>query len=188
MTWNSPANDPDRFALDSFRSYWILFLGMGVFFMAGGLVAMTVPVYTTSPHNKVLGLVLLLTGLVEIIQAGKMQRTSLFALCLGLGGVAVVGGALVYIEPFSDIRIKMAVMALVFALHGLVQILMAYRLRRLKGWLWLGLAGLAAVAVGILLESNLPYSRSFTPATVGGASILLTGVAYAMVALVARRG
>ena len=187
MTWNSPPNDPDRFAIDYFRSYWMLFVAMGLFFIAGGLVAMIVPAFTGAPHNKVLGLVLMLTGLVEIIQAGKMQRTSLFALCLGLGGVAVVGGVLVYIEPFSNIRVKMVVMSLVFGLHGLVQLMMAFRLRRLKGWLWLVLAGVAAVAVGVLLELRLPYGRTFTPATVGGVSVVLTGVAYAMAALVARR-
>ena len=58
-----------------------------------------------------------------------MPGVILFAFCLGLGSVAVIGGVLVYIEPFEDVRAKMAVMALVFALHGLVQIALALKVR-----------------------------------------------------------
>lgn len=187
MSFDAPAPDSRRFAVDGFRSHWILFVLVGGFFMVGGLVAMTVPARTAIAHNEVLGMVLLLTGMVEIVQAGRMQRTGLFAFCLGLGSVAVIGGVLVYIEPFEDVRAKMAVMALVFALHGLVQIALALKVRQLKGWGWLALAGLAALAVAVLLEMDLPYNRSFTPATVGGVALVLTGWAYIAVALVARR-
>lgn len=188
MTPDSTSSDSSRFAVDGFRSHWVLFVGVGGLFVLGGLIAMTVPVFTSMPHNEVLGMVLLLVGLVEIVQAGKMQGSTLFALCLGLGLVAVVGGVFVYIEPFPDVRAKMAVMAAVFALHGLAQIALSLKLRALKGWTWLALSGAAALVVAVLMEMHLPYSRAFTPSTVGGASILLTGWAYVMVALVARRG
>ena len=187
MTLETPAPDGSRYAVEGIRSHWILFVMVGGFFIAGGLVAMTVPAFTAIAHNEVLGMVLLLAGMVEIVQAGRMQRTGLFAFCLGLGMVAVVGGVLVYIEPFRDTRAKMAIMALVFALHGLVQIALALKLRQLKGWTWLAVAGVVALLVAALLEMDLPYNRSFTPATVGGVSILLTGWAYIAVALVARR-
>lgn len=187
MTLDSSSPDAGRFAVDGFRSHWILFVLVGGFFVIGGLVAMTVPALTTLPHNEVLGMVLLFTGMVEIVQAGKMQRTALFALCMGLGTVAVIGGVFVYIEPFKDTRAKMAIMSIVFALHGLVQIALGYRVRQLKAWGWLALAGAIALLVAVLLELDLPYSHEFTPATVGGVSILLTGWAFIAVALAARR-
>ena len=187
MTTDSSTPDAGRFAVDGFRSHWILFVLVGAFFVAGGLVAMTVPAVTSLPHHEVLGMVLLFTGMVEIVQAGKMQRTALFALCMGLGTVAVIGGVFVYIEPFKDTRVKMAIMSLVFALHGAVQIALALKVRQLSAWGWLALAGAVALVVAVLLELDLPYGRSFTPATVGGVSILLTGWAFIAVALAARR-
>jgi len=187
MTTDSSSPDAGRFAVDGFRTHWILFVLVGAFFVVGGLVAMAVPALTSLPHNEVLGMVLLFTGMVEIVQAGKMQRTALFALCMGLGTVAVIGGVFVYIEPFKDTRSKMAIMSLVFALHGLVEIMLALKVRQLKAWGWLALAGAAALVVAVLLELDLPYSHEFTPATVGGVSILLTGWAFIAVAQAARR-
>jgi uncharacterized membrane protein HdeD (DUF308 family) len=187
MTLDAPAPDSRRFAVDGFRSHWILFVLVGGFFMVGGLVAMTVPARTAIAHNEVLGMVLLLTGMVEIVQAGRMQRTGLFAFCLGLGVVAVIGGVFVYIEPFKDVRVKMAIMSLVFAQHGLVQVALALKVRQVRGWGWLVAAGIVSLAVAVLLEMDLPYNRAFTPSTVGGVSLVLTGWSYIAVALVARR-
>jgi uncharacterized membrane protein HdeD (DUF308 family) len=183
-------NLPDearRFAVDSFRSHWLLFALVGGVFAIGAAVAIFVPALSSIAPNEVLGLVLLLVGLAQIVQSGKMQQTVLFAWCLALGGVAAIGGVLVYIEPFPGIVIKTLVMAVVFALHGLTQIAFAAKVRRLPGWYWFGLAGVVALLAAALLVMKLPYSRSFTPATVGGISLGVTGWAYFTLALVARR-
>ena len=176
-----------RFAVDSFRSHWVLFAAVGGMFILASAVAILVPALSSIAPNEVLGLVLLLVGLAQIVQSGKMQQTALFAWCLAVGGVAAVGGVLVYIEPFPGVVIKTLVMALVFALHGLTQVAFAVKVRRLRGWPWFVLAGVVALLAGGLLVMKLPYNHSFTPATVGGVSLGVTGLAYLVVALAARR-
>ena len=140
------------------------------------------PALSSITPNEVLGLVLLIVGLAQIVQSGKMQRTALFAWCLTLGGVAAVGGVLVYIEPFPGIVIKTLVMAHVFALHGVTQVAFAVKVRRLEGWYWFAAAGVVAVLAAWLLVMKLPYNHSFTPATVGGVSLRASGWAYLTVA------
>jgi uncharacterized membrane protein HdeD (DUF308 family) len=78
-------------------------------------------------------------------------------------------------------------MAIVFALHGLTQIAFAYRVRRLKGWSWFLLSGCVALVVAALLVMKLPYGHTFTPATVGGVSLLFAGWAYIALARVGRQ-
>ncbi|MFO1158575.1 MAG: DUF308 domain-containing protein [Reyranellaceae bacterium] len=183
-------NRPDeatRFALESFRSHWLLFGLVGGLFMLGGAVAICLPALSSIPPNEILGLVLLLVGLAQVVQSGKMQRTALFGWCLALGGVAAVGGVLVYIEPFPGIVTKMLVMALVFALHGLTQVAFAMKVRRLKGWHWFAAAGFCALVAAALLAMKLPYTHSFTPATVGGMALAITGWAFFRVSLAARQ-
>ncbi|WP_421996370.1 HdeD family acid-resistance protein [Reyranella sp.] len=183
----TPPTDAGRFAIEALRSYWLLFGLVGGAFILGAAVAICVPALSSLPPNEVLGLVLLLVGIAQIVQSGMMQRTVLFAWCLALGGVAAVGGVLVYIEPFPGIAIKTLTMALVFALHGATQIAFAVKIRRLGGWYWFAVAGGFAVLAGGVLTMTLPYGHSFTPATVGGLSLGFTGLAYITVAKVARR-
>ncbi len=187
MISTSQPDDSRRFAIESFRSHWLLFVLVGAVFLVGAAVAVFVPALSSIEPNEVLGLVLLLVGLAQIVQSGKMLRTGLFAWCLALGGLAAIGGVLVYIQPFPGIVIKTLVMAVVFALHGLTQVAFAAKVRRLPGWHWFAVAGVVAVLAGGVLAMKLPYDHSFTPATVGGISLGVTGWAYLTVALGARR-
>lgn len=187
MNLGADPGDGRRFAIESFRSHWLLFALVGGLFVLAGAVAIAVPALSSIAPNETLGLVLLIVGLAQIVQSSKMQRTALFAWCLALGGVAAVGGVLVYIEPFPGIVTKTLVMATVIGLHGLTQIAFAVMVRRLKGWGWFVLAGCIALLAGGLLAMKLPYNHSFTPATVGGISLAFTGLAYLATALVSRK-
>lgn len=183
MIQDTDSGNGRRFVTDSFRSHWLLFVLVGGLFVLAGGVAIAAPVLTSVAPNEALGAVLLLVGLAQIVQSGKM----LFAWCLGLGGVAAIGGVLVYIEPFPGVVTKTMVMALVFALHGLTQIALGTKVRPVDGWGWFVLAGCVALLAGGAMMMKLPYNHSFTPATVGGISLLFTGWAYLAIALISRK-
>ena len=126
-------------------------------------------------------------GIVQIAQAGKMHGDFLFAWHLTLGLVAALGGVLVYIGPFPGIVTKTILLAIVFAIHGLTQVAFAVKVRQFDGWQWFLVSGTIALIVAALLIVKLPYGHTFTPATVGGVSLLFAGWAYLAVALAARQ-
>ena len=184
---NSSATTGNDFIADLFRSHWLLFILLGGLLIVAGGVAIVVPAVSSMAPNEVLGLVLLFVGIAQIAQSGKMQHGSAFACHLTLGFLAAVGGVLVYLDPFPGVVTITILMAMVFAAHGLAQIVFAIRVRRFEGWGWfLGSGCLALVAAGLLLL-KLPYGHTFTPATVGGVSLLCVGSANVAVALASRR-
>jgi len=54
------------------------------------------------------------------------------------------------------------------------------------GWHWFLISGCVALIVTGLLVMKLPYGHTFTPATVGGVSLLFAGWAYIAIASVSR--
>lgn len=170
-----------------FQSHWLLFILLGGLLIAAGGVAIVVPAISSIAANEVLGLVLIFVGIVQIAQSGKMKGEAQFAWHLTLGVLAAVGGVFVYLNPFEGVVTLTILMAIVFALHGLTQIAFALRVRRLRGWSWFLLSGCVALLVAALLVMRLPYGHTFTPATVGGVSLLFAGWAYAAMALVSRQ-
>jgi uncharacterized membrane protein HdeD (DUF308 family) len=125
-------------------------------------------------------------GIVQIVQSGKMRREALFAWHLTLGFLAAIGGVLVYLDPFAGIVTITVLIAIVFAIHGLTQIGFAAKVRPVRGWHWFLISGCIALLVAGLLVMKLPYNHSFTPATLGGVSLLFAGCAYIATALVSR--
>jgi uncharacterized membrane protein HdeD (DUF308 family) len=184
-----PDSDRDtRFIADTFRSHWLLFFLVGALLLVAGLVAMIVPTVSSIAPNEVLGLVLAFVGIVQIAQSGKMLGEGLFAWHLALGVLAAIGGVFVYLDPFRGVVTIMALMAIVFAAHGLTQMAFGARIRQLRGWHWFVISGFIALAVAGLLTMSLPYGHTFTPATVGGVSLVFAGWAYVAVALDSRNG
>jgi uncharacterized membrane protein HdeD (DUF308 family) len=180
-----PSNDR-LFISGTFRSHWLLFVLVGALLLVAGVVAIVVPAVSSIAPNELLGLVLAFVGIVQIVQSGKMRGEGLFAWHLGLGLVAAVGGVFVYLDPFRGVVTIMALMAIVFALHGVTQIAFGASIRQLEGWRWFVVSGVVALIVAGLLMMKLPYGHTFTPATVGGVSLVAAGWAYLVVALGSR--
>ena len=184
---NSDAAAGNDFIADLFHSHWLLFVLLGGLLIVAGIVSIVVPAVSSVAPNEVLGLVLLFVGIVQIAQSGKMQHDAAFAWHLTLGFLAAIGGILVYLDPFPGIVTITILMAIVFAVHGATQVIFAIRVRRFEGWGWfLGSGCTALIAAGLLLL-KLPYGHTFTPATLGGVSLLIVGWAYVAVALASRR-
>jgi uncharacterized membrane protein HdeD (DUF308 family) len=184
---NSNATTDDDFIAGLFRSHWLLFVLLGGLLMIAGGVAVVVPAVSSITPKEVLGVVLAFVGIAQIAQSGKMQHSAAFTWHMTLGFLATIGGVLVYLDPFPGIVTITVLMAIVFAAHGLTQVVFAMKIRRIEGWGWfLGSGCIALLAAGLLLL-KLPYGHTFTPATVGGVSLMVMGWAYVAVALASRR-
>jgi uncharacterized membrane protein HdeD (DUF308 family) len=104
-----------------------------------------------------------------------------------LGILAAIGGALIYMDPFAGVIAITILIAIIFAFHGVTQIAFALKVRRQAGWHWFLVSGCIALLASVLLVMKLPYSHSFTPATVAGVSLLFAGWAYVAIALTSRK-
>ena len=176
-----------RHTAEIFRDNWLWLVLLGAVLILAGLAAILVPAVSAIPASKILGIVLVLSGLVQVMQSAKMLHQIGFVWHLLLGVLATVGGALIYMDPFAGVVALTLVIAIIFALHGVTQIAFAVRLRGRSGWQWFLVSGCIALIVSGLLVAKLPYSHSFTPATVAGVSLLFAGCAYVAIALASRK-
>jgi uncharacterized membrane protein HdeD (DUF308 family) len=176
-----------RHTAEIFRDNWLWLVLLGAVLILAGLAAILVPAVSEIPASKILGTVLVLSGLVQVMQSAKMLHQIGFVWHLLLGVLATVGGALIYMDPFAGVVALTLVIAIIFALHCVTQIAFAVRLRGRSGWQWFLVSGCIALIVSGLLVAKLPYSHSFTPATVAGVSLLFAGCAYVAIALASRK-
>jgi uncharacterized membrane protein HdeD (DUF308 family) len=182
MDGSTPVSSDRGYIAATFQSHWLLFVLVGVLFLIAGGVAIVVPAVSSIEPNELLALVLAFVGIVQIVQSGKMLRESLFAWHLAFGLLAAIGGVLVYLDPFPGVVTVMVLMAIVFAIHGVTQIAFGAKVRQFNGWHWFVVSGFVALIVAGLLVMKLPYGHTFTPALVGGVSLLFSGWAYLRIA------
>jgi len=176
-----------RHTAEIFRGNWLWLVLLGLVLVVAGGAAILMPAVSAAPASKVLGTVLVISGLLQIVQSTKMLHWTGFAWHILLGCLATVGGALIYTDPFAGVVAITLLIAIILAIHGLAQIGFATRVRRQQGWHWFLVSGCIALVASALLLMKLPYSHSFTPATLAGVSLLFAGCAYIAMALASRK-
>ena len=176
-----------RHVAETFRDKWLLFLLLGGALIVAGVASILIPAISDVAASRVLGSMLVVSGLIQVAQSGKMLNWIGFIWHLLLGLLATVGGALIYMDPFAGVIALTLLIAVIFAVHGVTQIGFAWKMRGRSGWHWFLISGCIALIVAVLLVMKLPYSHSFTPATVAGISLLFAGWAYVAMALAARK-
>jgi uncharacterized membrane protein HdeD (DUF308 family) len=169
------------------RAKWLSFLILGLLLSLGGILSIALPVVSTLAVSLTVGILLAACGLVQIVQSFQSQGWRGFLWHLGVGVVQVVGGVLIYMDPFAGAIAITLLIAIVLATIGLSQIGLAWRVRPHDGWGWLMLAGIVAVAAGLVLALKLPVAGLTTPGIMVGISLLFSGTAYLAIALAARR-
>lgn len=177
----------ERHAARVFRDNWVWFVLVGGILILAGIGSILVPAVSDIGPGNVLGYVLIGSGLVQVIQSSKVHHSTMFVWHLLLGLLATVGGALIYMNPFAGVITLTVLIAIIFAIHGVAQIGFALKVQGQSGWYWFLISGCIALVAAMLLVVKLPYTHSFTPATVAGASLLFSGWAYVAMALAARR-
>ena len=168
------------------RSRWVWFVLLGLVLMVAGAVSIALPALTTIAAERILATVLCLGGIAQIIQASKVANWLGFMWHLLLGVFATIGGVLIYIDSLYGVVAITILIAVIFAVLGVSQIAFALKVRRMAAWQWFLVSGAIALVVAALLPMRLPYSHSFTPATIAGISLLFTGWAYVAISLASR--
>ena len=172
---------------DLLSAKWGWFLALGFVLIGSGAWAVAMPAISTHAAGVVLGSALAVAGVAKIIQSFQVKEWSGFIWQELAGAVEFVGGILIFLNPLKGALAITLLVALIFCVQGIAQIILAIKTRRQVGAKWLLASGCVALAASAVLTLKLPYSRAFTPGTIAGISLLVAGAAYAAIALSLRR-
>jgi len=152
-----------------------------------GVAAIAFPLVSTIAAKVALGWIFLVSGALLAVHAFSVQQWRGFLLSLLLGALYLVAGGWLAFFPFTGIVTLTILLAALFLVEGVLEVVMAVRVRPHEGWGWLMLSGLVAIAVGVLIAYELPSSAEWAIGLLAGINLLSTGISFILVALAGRR-
>ena len=126
-------------------------------------------------------------GVLIVVHAFSIRRWQGFLLGLLIGALYVVAGGWLAFTPFAGVIALTVLLAALFLAEGVLEVIMAVRVRPHEGWGWLLLSGLVAIAVGVLIAAELPASAAWAIGLLTGINLLSSGVSFVALALAGRR-
>ncbi len=162
------------------------FLALGISLVALGGLAIYFSAVATLISIFYLGLLLIVLGIFETIQATNLSRWSSFFLHLFLGVIYIVGGGLIIAHPLiSEINITL-LLAFFFIVGGILKTIFALT-HHMVNQGWRIVDGLVTLLLGILILQQWPESGLWVLGTFMGINMLLTGWTWIMLSFAAKQ-
>jgi len=181
------ANDALAEARRQITDNWGWFLALGIVLIAAGAAAIAFPLLSTIATKIALGWIFLIAGALIVVHAFSIRRWQGFLLGLLIGALYLVAGGWLAFTPFAGIIALTILLAALFLAEGLLEVIMAVRVRPHEGWGWLLVSGVVAIAVGVLIAAELPSSAAWAIGLLTGINLLSSGVSFVALALAGRR-
>lgn len=153
-------------------------IAFGVLLLVGGVLAVAFPFLSSIAVTIYIGWLLIVAGIFRIVTAFAYGDAAdrLWSSLLGL--VLLVGGGLVVYDPLAGALTLTALLAAVFVIEGLVEVVAAIRGRGWGGWGWTLASGVVALAAGLLIALQLPTSALWAVGVIAGIRFMFSGIRY----------
>ena len=163
--------------------HWVWYLFLGIVLLLGGCAAIAFPHLSTIAAKIALGWVFLVSGVVTILHAFSAGEWRGFFLNLLIGILYAAAGAYLAFLPLTGILTLTALVAALFVADGVLEAIMAFRIRSHRGWGWVLVSGLVAIAAGVLIALQLPSSATWVLGVLVGIKMIFAGWSFIALAL-----
>ncbi|MEE4639215.1 MAG: DUF308 domain-containing protein [Wenzhouxiangella sp.] len=154
---------------------WLV--AIGIISIILGISALIFPWLATLGVELMIGVLLLLTGILELVRVLADRPPAGMALNIVFSIVAIVAGGLLLIYPLQGIFTLTLVLTFFFLLAGIFKTAAAFTLRPAPGWGWMLTSGLLSLLLGILVLVALPEAAFWVLGILFGVDLLFFGVA-----------
>jgi uncharacterized membrane protein HdeD (DUF308 family) len=179
MTAHSPA-DVLRHA-----STWSII--WGVFLIVFGILAVGSPFLAAVAVNAVIAWLIILAGVVHLILAFHVHRAGSMIWKLLVGLAYGFFGIYLLMHPVLGVASLTLVLASLFLIEGILDIVLFFQMRSMRGSGWVLGDGIITLLLGLLIYLQWPSSSVWAIGTLVGASMIITGISRVMFSLAVRK-
>lgn len=152
-----------------------------------GVLALFMPGLTGIAASILFGWIILIAGFVHLAYAFSAGGVGSFLSRVLVSVIYIVGGLYLVFNPGLALGAFTLVIAAVFVVEGVFQVIAFFSSRGMPGAGWLLVDGLIAIALGALIWQNWPSSSAWALGTLIGVNLVVSGFSRLMAAAALKR-
>lgn len=170
-----------------FAKNWAMFLVWGIVLTLLGFFAISASSFFTLMSVVLIGVLLLISGLVIIIDTFTFwwRRWTGFFLHLVMGLLYAILGGLLIKSPVESAMSLTYFLGIFFIIIGVIRAVNSFFLRSPR-WGWGLINGLVSLLLGIMILSNWPASSLYIIGLFVGIDLVFCGITYIAAAMASR--
>ena len=184
---NTAVSTSNARGLESLRakSGWIV--ALGVIYVIAGFVALGSVLMATVATVFFVGIMMLIAGIAEVINAFQFKTWGKFFLWLLLGALYIVAGFVTFENPLLAAAILTLLLGFALVASGIMRIVLAFSMREGAPWIWVAISGVITLLLGIVILSHWPVSGLYILGLFLGIDLVFAGAGWIGVGLGLRK-
>ncbi|MGA9353857.1 MAG: HdeD family acid-resistance protein [Terriglobales bacterium] len=159
----------------------------GVLLIVFGMLAIGSPFLAAVALSAVVAWLIVLAGVVHIMLAFRVHGAGSMIWKLLVGIAYLCFGAYLIVHPVLGVASLTLVLASLFLIEGVLNIILYFRMRPIHGSAWVLVDGIITLLLGGMIYSQWPSSSAWAIGTLVGISMIFSGVARVMMSFAARK-
>jgi uncharacterized membrane protein HdeD (DUF308 family) len=173
--------------VDSVRAAARTIFILGVVLVILGVLSIMMPWAAGLAAQTLVGLLFIAAGVAWITFAFHAHDWGSGIWESLVGMFAIVSGVIMVSHPLVGLAALTLVVASYFIATGILKIVFAFRIRMLKGWVWVLVNGIVSVLLGVLISYQWPWSGLYAIGTLLGIDLVFGGFSLIQMGSAAQR-
>jgi uncharacterized membrane protein HdeD (DUF308 family) len=171
------------FGLEPLRAKWGWIVALGVVYVIVGVIALGSIVLATAVSVFLVGIMMVIAGVAEIINAFQIKTWGKFLLWLVLGALYVFAGFVAFSNPLLTAVVLTLLLGAALVVSGIMRIILAFSMKEGTSWGWALLSGVVTLLLGLLILARWPISSLFVLGLFLGIDLVIAGASWIAIGL-----
>ena len=158
------------------KSGWIV--ALGAVYVLAGIIALGSVVLATVATVFIVGVMLVIAGVTQVINAFQIRNWGKFLIWLLVGFLYIAAGFVSFENPLLAAALFTFLLGISLAASGIMRIILAFNMREGMPWMWVALSGTVTLLLGVIILVHWPVSGFYILGLLLGIDLIFAGVGW----------
>ncbi|TCR66697.1 HdeD family acid-resistance protein [Rhizobium sp. BK376] len=169
------------------RAKWGWIVALGAIYVIVGFVALGSVVMATVASVLVVGVMMIVAGVAEVINAFQIKTWGKFLLWAALGLLYIMAGFATFENPLLAAALLTLILGGSLIASGIMRLVLAFSMTRETPWFWVAISGVITLLLGLLILARWPINSVYILGLFLGIDLILAGTGWIGLGLGLRR-
>jgi uncharacterized membrane protein HdeD (DUF308 family) len=160
------------------RAKWGWIVALGVVYLVAGFIALGSVLSATVVSVFLVGIMMIIAGVAEVINAFEVRGWGKFLLWLLLGALYIIAGLVTFRNPLLAAAVLTLILGVALVASGIMRIILAFSVQRDAPWIWVLLSGAITLLLGALILARWPISSLYILGLFLGIDLIFAGIGW----------
>jgi uncharacterized membrane protein HdeD (DUF308 family) len=172
---------------ETLHAKWGWIVALGVVYALAGFIALGSVLMATVASVFVVGIMMLIAGVAEVINAFQVKTWGKFLLWVLLGVLYIIAGFVTFQNPLLAAALLTLLLACSLVVSGIMRIILGFSMKQGMPWVWVVLSGVVTLLLGLIILNHWPISSLYILGLLLGIDLVFAGASWIGMGLSLRR-